>query len=246
MNYYESSAFTKWCERVYGKDLKQIGMVTIEELELFYEEINLLPDSWILDIGCGLGYITAEIAEHFNSNIIGIDIDENIIFNAQKHWAENLKIKFEILDGNKINLLQSNFDLICFLDTIYFTDSIENLNLLLDKCFSILNPEGKVVIFYSSNPQMYFDERYIDYDREIKLWSNKNNMFLKTIDLTNNYRKFWINALKETITMKSELEDEIPTSYIKLINKCSCFSKLCLKGNESGMFRWMYIISKSN
>lgn len=51
MNFYENSAYGKWCEKVYGKDLKQSGMVTYDELQLMYEHIDLKKTHiyWISD-----------------------------------------------------------------------------------------------------------------------------------------------------------------------------------------------------
>lgn len=84
MFFYESSAYEKWCEKVYGKALNQSGMLTYKELQLMFKYIKLNPNSLILDVGCGLGGITNEIAENYLSKVIGIDIDENMINYAKK------------------------------------------------------------------------------------------------------------------------------------------------------------------
>ncbi|MCL2775414.1 MAG: hypothetical protein FWD71_19025 [Oscillospiraceae bacterium] len=38
--YYESPTYGEWCRRVYGKDLKQLGCVTMEELEILDVSYN--------------------------------------------------------------------------------------------------------------------------------------------------------------------------------------------------------------
>jgi len=244
MDYYESSSYAQWCERVYGKDLKQTGMVTDKELELFYNEIKLSPESLILDVGCGLGYLTASISSHYNSDIIGIDIDEKSIILAKKQFEKNPRTDFHIMNANYLDFENSSFDLIYFFDTIYFVDTLQMLYSILNKCSDLLNPNGKLALFCSDNPQLNINNNYLDYHYEIKKWSNDNNKLYKTIDLTNEYRHFWPNAYKESLSMKYEFYSEVPDAYEKLLAKCSYFSELCLRGNDGGMFRYLDIIGK--
>ena len=135
--YYESPAYGEWCRRVYGKDLKQLGCVTMDELDVLYREIKLPPDSHILDMGCGPGYMSAEIAGHYNSRLTGIDFDENSIIHAKKVFSDSPTLNFIHGDGRIISFEMSTFDLICFCDSLHFTRTNEELHTLLDKC---LNP----------------------------------------------------------------------------------------------------------
>ena len=91
MQYYESPAYGEWCKRIYGKDLKQMGMVTADELGLFYREVDLAPGSHILDIGCGPGYISAAVAEHFSSRVTGVDIDEGAVVSRGQMLPDDIR-----------------------------------------------------------------------------------------------------------------------------------------------------------
>ena len=134
IRYYESPAWGEWCRRVYGFDLKQIGAVTKDELEVFFHEVSLLPGSHILDIGCGPGYISAVVAKAYSSIVTGIDIDKYAIAHTKKFFSDSPLLNFEVADGNELSFEASSFDLIYFFDTLYFTGSAEKLRLLLDKC----------------------------------------------------------------------------------------------------------------
>ncbi len=246
MQYYESSVYGEWCKRIYGKDLKQMGMVTMDELELFYREVGLSPESLILDMGCGPGYISDAVAEHFRSRVIGIDIDEGSICHARKTFSDHPKLNFQCSDGNKISFEASSFDLIYFFDTLYFTGSIEKLHILLDKCLTLLKPGGKLAVFWSNHPTSWFGiQEPTAGTTQVGLWGRENNVPVKAVDLTETYRRFWLKAIREIFVMRSELHYEIPETYDTLMDECSRFSKLCAKGDAGDMFRWLYIFTKS-
>lgn len=245
MKYYESSVYGEWCKRIYGKDLKQMGMVTMDELELFYREVDLPPESRILDMGCGPGYFAAAVAEHFRSRAMGIDIDEGMISHARRTFFDHPKLEFQCLDGNQIFFEASSFDLIYFFDTLYFAGSIENLNALLDKCLTLLKPGGKLAVFWSNHPTTWFGiQEPTANTTHVGIWGSDNNVSVKAVDLTETYRRFWLKAIKEIVAMTSDLRHEIPETYETLMDECSRFSNLCAKGDTGGMFRWLYVFTK--
>jgi ubiquinone/menaquinone biosynthesis C-methylase UbiE len=245
MQYYESPVYGEWCKRIYGKDLKQMGMVTMEELELFYREVDLAPESHILDIGCGPGYISAAVAEHFGSCVTGIDIDEGVISHARKTFSDDPKLNFQHSDGNEISFEAASLDLICFFDTLYFTGSVGNLHTLLDKCLVLLKPGGKLAVFWSNHPTTWFGmQEPTASTTHVGIWGRDNKVSVKAVNLTETYRRFWLKAMKEIFAMMSELRNEIPESYETLLDECSRFSTLCAKGDAGGMFRWLYVFTK--
>lgn len=246
MKYYESPAFGEWCRRVYGCDMKQIGMLTTIELELFFREVILMPDSNILDIGCGSGHIAAAIANQYQSNVTGIDIDENAIKYAKTTFTNNNSLDFLVADGNDILYENGVFDLIYFIDTLYFTGSIEKLHLLLDKCFNMLKPNGKIVVYWTNHPNKSYDIFEMSTpaaeNTQVAKWAIANNISFKAFDLTKAHKLFWFRALEECEAMKSELNLEIPEHFKALYDECVYFTKLCEKGD---LFRWFYVFNNS-
>lgn len=246
MQYYESPIYGEWCKRVYGKDFKQMGMVTLDELELLFRELDVSPESNILDIGCGPGYLSAAVAEHFRSRVTGIDLDKGSISHARRTFFDHPSVNFQRSDGNKLSFAASSFDVIYFFDTLYFTGSIEKLRTLLDTCLILLKPDGKLVVFWSNHPATWFGIQEPTADTTyVGIWGRDNNIPFKSVDLTRAYRMFWPKAMDELVTMTSELRNEIPETYNTLLDECTRFSKLCKKGDTGGMFRWLYIFSPS-
>jgi SAM-dependent methyltransferase len=245
MQYYESPVYGEWCKRVYGQDLKQMGVVTMAELAVFFREVDVLPDSHILDMGCGPGYLSAAVAEHYHSQVTGIDIDEGVISHARKTFSDHPKLNFQCADGNRISFAISSFDLIYFFDTLYFTGSTEKLHTLLDTCLTLLKPGGKLAIFWSNHPATWFGiQAPAAGTTPVGKWGMDHNVPVKAVDLTEAYRRFWLKAMKEVSAMATELRKEIPETTETLMDECPRYSKLCEKGDAGGMFRWLYIFSR--
>jgi len=226
-NYYESPAYGEWCRRVYGKDLKQLGCVTMSELEILYRAVELPPDSHILDIGCGNGYMSAEIAGHYKSRLTGIDFDEGSITHAQKAFANNPAFDFIHGDGRNVSFEASTFELICFCDSLHFTRNDEEKYALLDKCLMMIKPGGKIAIFCGKDYQ------------QVDLWGQNNNIAASKFDLIESNINLWRNVFSELITMSSELRSEVPETYERI--KGECIEKI---KSDSWGSRWLYVFNR--
>jgi len=226
--YYESPAFGEWCRRVYGKDLKQLGCVTMDELGILYHEVELLPDSHILDMGCGAGYVSAEIAAHYNSRLTAIDPDDAIT-HAQKVFANNPAFNFIQGDATELHFQAAAFDLICFCDSLHLTQTDEKLYALLDKCWNILKSGGKLAIFRGND------------NNQVNIWGQNNNVSLKTIDLKDGVTKFYKKALKEILAMESEISNEVPETCERIKNELLADERYI---DENKIHRWLYIFTK--
>lgn len=74
-------------------------------------EFDFFGNENILDLGCGDGRITAQLAERVpDGNVVGIDASKNMIHSATTNYkARNLQ--FDLLDINEINF-ENEFDII--------------------------------------------------------------------------------------------------------------------------------------
>ena len=73
-------------------------------------ELNLKGDEDVLDLGCGNGLLTANLARLVpNGNVIGVDASEGMIEVAKEKEENNLK--FLLMDLNEIDL-NRQFDFI--------------------------------------------------------------------------------------------------------------------------------------
>ncbi len=142
--------------------------------------------SVILDIGCGDGGITAQIAENFpHSQIIGMDRSENMVTYALQKYScvQNLKFKvqnaLEINEQNTFNYIVSFFCLHWILDQAEMLKRVNQALQAKGKILFILPSKDEsddvtTVVFetvrkpqwqaytkdYQSNVQFYSDEEY--------------------------------------------------------------------------------------
>jgi trans-aconitate methyltransferase len=103
-------------------------------------ELNLVGNEKILDLGCGDGVITAQLAELVTDGLVsGIDASQNMIDLAGKMYkAQNLR--FDLIDINEINF-ENEFDIVISNAALHW---IKEHNKLLSNVFKALNANGIV------------------------------------------------------------------------------------------------------
>jgi len=244
MRYFESPAYAEYCKRVYGCDMKQMGMISVDELSLLEQEIKLPSNSRILDIGCGSGRISLYLSEHYQSEVIGIDYDDKAIEYANKN-KDNKALQFHAMDYNEIQYDDATFDMVCFIDTLYFTFTRDKLRSLLDKCYTMLKDNGKLVVFWTNLPQMFEMNDPAAVNTEVGKWGVEKSIAMNFVDLTHKHRQFWAKAYAVAGEMDDMLQNEIPDEWEHLRNERKIVSGLCKKGDGGGIFRWLYIFTKT-
>ena len=107
------------------------------------EIIKKVPNcSSVLDLACGTGILTFEIAKKLpDAKIVGIDITESYLEIARKKLKPNQKISFLHMDAEKLNLDQK-FDCI----TSSYIPKYCKDEILIKVCLNHLNPGGKIVL----------------------------------------------------------------------------------------------------
>jgi 2-polyprenyl-3-methyl-5-hydroxy-6-metoxy-1,4-benzoquinol methylase len=148
-----SKAHSVFCERVYGKDLSQHGLINQFELQFLIDKLKESKSTHILDIGCGNGKITEEISVQTGAHCMGIDISDEGIKDAQERCKVDPKLTFNTGNINRLNLSQK-FDSILFLDTLYYADSLQET---LQQCKFLLHEGGKIYAYFS---QWIMEEQY--------------------------------------------------------------------------------------
>ena len=143
---YESEAYREVRIETYGEDLGQTSWVTTEESAEIPQLLGLTRDSYVLEIGCGSGRYALHLAEKVGCRILGLDINESGIRNAnQLAQAAGLSslASFQQVDASK-NLL---FDEETF-DAVFSNDVMCHLPGrlgVLAEIFRVLNPNGRIL-----------------------------------------------------------------------------------------------------
>ncbi|NQT02237.1 MAG: methyltransferase domain-containing protein [Planctomycetes bacterium] len=107
--------------------------------ERLISELSLRGDERILDLGCGDGRLTAQLAELVpEGSVLGIDASSGMIEVAQKYRKDNLS--FLLLDINSLDF-KDEFDLVFSNATVHW---IKDHNALLRKVWRSLRNDGVV------------------------------------------------------------------------------------------------------
>lgn len=111
-------------------------------------ELNLRGDEHILDVGCGDGKVTAEIARHLpRGKAAGIDASPQMIAFAKNAFpaSEITNLKFQICDARKIHLKKfgGKFDVIFSNAALHWVDDHEAI---LRGVAGVLKPGGRLIV----------------------------------------------------------------------------------------------------
>ncbi len=131
-----------------------------------------------LDLACGTGILTRQIAEKFpNAKIIGVDITKSYLDVAKRNSNSFDNISF-ILDDAEVLKLDTKFDCI----TASYLPKYCNPEVLVKNCINHLNPGGKIILHDFTYPK----------NLVIKgLW----NLFLMFLRLVGYFIPSWKEAL---------------------------------------------------
>jgi len=146
----------------------EIAEMRLEEETPFYNEqraesiLKILKKNnakGVLDVGCGLGKVTAYLAQK-GLDVVGIDVSERLI-NLAREKAEknNLNIPFEIIELDKFQA-EEKFDAVLFAGVL---EHIEEEVQMMSDAKRLLNENGKIVI--TDIPAFQF--LYMERDRRV-------------------------------------------------------------------------------
>ena len=102
-----------------------------------------------LDLACGTGILTREIAKKFpNAKIVGIDITKSYLDVAKKNSNSFDNISFILDDAEKFKL-DSKFDCI----TASYLPKYCDPEILVKNCMTHLKPDGKIILHDFTYPK---------------------------------------------------------------------------------------------
>ncbi len=119
---------------------------TIGECDFIEKEIEYNKQTKILDIGCGTGRHSIELAKR-GYTVVGIDLSESMLQRAKQRAAEqNLQIIFEKHDARKFTY-SDKFDLVIMLCEGGFSlMETDQMNFqILQNAANVLKPKGKLI-----------------------------------------------------------------------------------------------------
>lgn len=111
---YDAEVYRQIRVATYGEDLGQTSWVSSEESQEIPRTLRLTPSSYVLEIGCGSGRYTLQVAATVGCRMVGLDTNAQGIETAnQVAAARNMasQVRFEICDAAKrLPFSDSTFD----------------------------------------------------------------------------------------------------------------------------------------
>ena len=200
---HASAAHSRLCERVFGEDLCQEGMVDVAALEDLLGRLDLKPSDRLLDLGCGAGAIATYISERTGARVTGLDYSAPAIAVANERTADKRdRLTFLQGDMNALDLPTGSFDAAISLDTLYWVADLADT---LAQVARTIKPGGQIGIFMLQGRQEGDPPEILEADStELAQALSKLNLTYDAYDYTTRNAEFW-NRIKEAA---AELHDD--------------------------------------
>jgi len=232
-----SKAHAALCEKVYGRDLCQHGMADMFQIEQLIKTMNLNCNSRLLDLGCGIGFITEYIQAETDSIVTGLDFSITAIEKAKERTAnKSSKLSFVIGDMNNLQYQKNTFDAISSIDTHYFVKDFEKF---LDKAMEIIVPGGQICIFSDQGSGIPRDDSQLQPEEsKIGLLLQRKGILFKAINFTVRNKEHW--RLKAKVVKELEEEFRIEDNLFLYNNRLD----ECIKMNRDLDCRFLFQLIK--
>ena len=151
----ESYLQPDWWRRIFNSmylktdaDVVEDKQITNREVDLFTEFLGLDKNMVILDLACGQGRHSLELARRGFRNVNGLDRSHYLIRKAKNiSAAEGLSVNFKEGDARKLPYPVDTFDIVMILGNSFgYFESTEDDLKILKEVFRVLKPNGKFLI----------------------------------------------------------------------------------------------------
>ncbi|MBI4557651.1 MAG: methyltransferase domain-containing protein [Candidatus Hydrogenedentes bacterium] len=134
--------------------------ITKREVDLFADILKLAPDDRVLDLCCGQGRHSLEMARRGFKYVDGVDRSHYLIKRA-KGFArkEGLAVRFKEGDARKLSNLSDTFDVVMILGNSFgYFETVQDDLRAVKEVFRVLKPWGRVLIDVADGA--YLKEHY--------------------------------------------------------------------------------------
>jgi len=239
VKFERSEVYGSYCERLYGRNLSQLNMTPMDQLDKLLEILNLDKNSHVLDLACGVGKITEYISDTTNAKVTGVDFAAPAIQRAQKRNKDKIDhINFVVGDMNNLQFEEKSFDAIIAIDTVDFAQDLEEM---IGKLKEITKNGGQMGIFYSemSKSEEYKENLKADNTKLAKVLK-KHSLNYQVYDYTEEEKSFWKKSLQLAEEMKDEFENagKINTYESRVLESKHALTSI----NDGRISRHLYVV----
>jgi D-alanine-D-alanine ligase len=144
-------------------DVVEDSNITKTELNLFMTALDLPKDAQILDLCCGQGRHSLELAKQGHTQVIGLDRSHYLINRARKlNKQAGLNVQFKEGDARKLRFKDNSFDAVIIAGNSFgYFESPKDDQRILEEVKRILKPDGKLLIDVTDGEYMkeHFEPR---------------------------------------------------------------------------------------
>lgn len=233
----QSKTHALFCERVYGKNLCQQGMMDMAQLQKLLEVLDLDKHNHVLELGCGNGLITEYISDITGANITGVDISEKAIKQAQERTAgKQHRLTFNVRDLNQPDFPVHNFDAIIAVDVLHLLKDLKEAICLIK---AILKPNGQLGILFTQRiPADGSKELLLPDKTELAQALKENNFNFQTRDFSREERNHW----RKKARVLEELEPEFEREGNIFLYKLRLYEAKSIVKRENRRCRYLYYV----
>ena len=178
-----------WWRRIFNSmylktdaDVVEDMLITRNEIQLFSSILDVPKDSFILDLACGQGRHSLELARQGFTNLYGLDRSHYLIRKAKSiAQQEKIKVNFKEGDARKLPFPTDMFDVVMILGNSFgYFESTEDDLKILREVFRILRPGGQFLIDVADGS--YLKQNYTPRSWE---WIDKKHFVCRERSLAN-------------------------------------------------------------
>lgn len=146
----DNSIYEAYGERWYTAQDDPIALLRAEnkaKLPWIVDQIKLrnIPGSKILDVGCGGGFLSNDLAK-LGFDVTGVDLSQESL-NVAKAHDETQSVKYEIADAFHLPYADGTFDILTSMD---FLEHVEDPKAVIQEFSRVLKPGG-LFFFHTFN-----------------------------------------------------------------------------------------------
>lgn len=108
-------------------------------------QLDLQPDEYVLSVGCGPGFETAELAEYIgvNGTITGVDVNDEVLDAAKERCSDVQQVSFRHGDINDLPVSDDSYDVVVAKQVLSAVSDIEGA---LNELYRVVRPGGRVAV----------------------------------------------------------------------------------------------------
>lgn len=128
-------------------------------------KLSINKTSRILDIGCGDGRITSQLAKNTLKGVIGTDLSTKMVNFASSTYASTPNLKFVTMDASQ-NIFHNQFDIVTSFNCLHW---VKDQGAALRGIYESVVPGGQVMLLLSHRKSLY--HRVIDDVTSMERWN---------------------------------------------------------------------------